>query len=513
PLTPNPSPARGEGSNSLALDASPARGEGNSGGKVAVIIPNYRGEHYLEGLLKSLARQTWPDLEVLVVDNDSRDGSEAIVRRFAGVRWIPTGANRGFACAVNHGAGAAGDAEFLAILNNDTEVEPDWARRQVEALRSDPRLGMVGARIYQKGFCRRINIHAHVLGSDLRSYNVGAGAEDHGQFDGGEPVLGVSGCSMMVRARAFREVGGFDQRFFLCYEDLDFSLRLFWRGWDCRVVPGAICHHVSNAQMETGSALHIRNILHNDLLWVVKNIPAELFARYARSFLASVLRSDELRLFFRWQGWKIVLWRLEMLAKLPGALRARAAVQSARVRASEALLPFVRPVKELQVNQLYRVDRAERYLTARTSAARAGTRRDLFPQEVLRTEGFQQPADLAIGAVTAGDDPQIHFHVAAPLRHFRWIDLEMTCDQTSWGQFIMRCRHAGVGQYFLSSTHFRVLPGRHRYACRVDGRFFADHQRMCPDVLGRWRQDLEYLRLDPCETSQAQIVIHSFGVA
>ena len=489
----------------------PRAGVGN--GRVAIIIPNYLGEQYLPGLLRSLAKQTWKNLEVLVVDNDSRDGSEAVVRQFPGVRWIPTGGNRGFAHAVNRGAFEAVDAEFVALLNNDTEVEPEWAQRLVEALWADPRLGMVGARIYQKGFTRRINIHAHALGADLRSYNLGAGEDDRGQFDAHEPVLGVSGCSMMIRSRVFADLGGLDERFFLCYEDLDFCLRMFWRGWNCRVVPEAICHHVSNAHMETGSALHVRNILRNDLLWLVKDIPAAVMARCGFSFLLSAVRSDEIRLFYRWQGWKIALWRLQSLANLIAALRSRRSVQRSRIRPAKSLLAFIRPMQDLQVQRLYHVDLAERNLAAQADAPRRTALRELFPHDLLAVLGFEQPADLATGAMTAHDDPQVHFRIDQSIRPFRWIDFEMSCDQTSWGQFILLCSHAGVRPYHLASNHFRVLRGRHRYAFAIDGPFFLDRQPMCPDLLGYWRTDLQGLRVDPCESSHAQVVIHSFGVA
>lgn len=82
-------------------------------GRLAVIIPNYKGEPFLHGLLTSLSKQTYKDIEIVVVDNDSRDGSESIVRSFTNVRWIPMGGNRGFAAAVNRGAEEASVQNFL----------------------------------------------------------------------------------------------------------------------------------------------------------------------------------------------------------------------------------------------------------------------------------------------------------------------------------------------------------------------------------------------------------------
>lgn len=113
----------------------------------SVLIVNYNGKPYLEDLLRSLERQTHPSFEILVVDNGSTDGSAALVRQsFPQVRWIEAGENLGFAGGNNLGIREA-RGEYVALLNNDTVVEPEWLQALVEEARTDPKIAAVGSKI------------------------------------------------------------------------------------------------------------------------------------------------------------------------------------------------------------------------------------------------------------------------------------------------------------------------------------------------------------------------------
>ena len=121
-------------------------------------------------------------------------------------------------------------------------------------------------------------------------------------------------------------------------------------------------------------------------------------------------------------------------------------------------------------------------------------------------------ADLSAGARTTGDDPRVTFEPIPPVRRMKRIEVEMSCDQTSWSNIFAVCVHPDLGEYALRSNHFRVLRGRHRYAVALDGGFFADQQRMPADLLGYWRRDMRYLRFDPCEVIGATVALHRFRV-
>lgn len=114
---------------------------------VSVITVNLDGERYLGDLLDSLAKQTYPNLEVLVVDNGSTDGSETLVRRsFPQVRWIDAGANLGFAGGNNLGIQQS-RGRYVALINNDTVIDPGWLGWLVEEARSSSDIGAVGSKI------------------------------------------------------------------------------------------------------------------------------------------------------------------------------------------------------------------------------------------------------------------------------------------------------------------------------------------------------------------------------
>lgn len=114
---------------------------------VSVITVNYNGEPYLEGLLRSLEKQTHPPPEILVVDNGSTDGSAALVRRsFPQVRWIEAGKNLGFAGGNNLGIRES-RGDYVALVNNDTVVHPEWLEQLAEEARADPQIGAVGSKI------------------------------------------------------------------------------------------------------------------------------------------------------------------------------------------------------------------------------------------------------------------------------------------------------------------------------------------------------------------------------
>ena len=121
--------------------------------KVSIVIPNRDGATPREGLVflemvrDTLAEQSFRDFEVIVVDNGSSDGSVAFVREeWPGASVVELGENRGFSAAVNAGV-AAGRSAYVALLNTDIELSPDWLELLVGELDRDPRLGFVTGKV------------------------------------------------------------------------------------------------------------------------------------------------------------------------------------------------------------------------------------------------------------------------------------------------------------------------------------------------------------------------------
>jgi GT2 family glycosyltransferase len=209
---------------------------------ISVIVLNHNGEHLLADCLASLQTQDVPNLEILVVDNASADGSSGVVCRFAGVRWIPLAQNLGLGPGYNAGAARA-RGEYLFFLNNDTALEPDCLRQLAEAMREDVfavdplQVDWSGQRVVHGAqrfrFGWRYGLRP-VPGLD--PYQILT-------MDAPTEVPWACAGAMLVSRNKFEALGGFDPTFFLDYEDLDLCWRGWLRGWKTLFIPSARLRH------------------------------------------------------------------------------------------------------------------------------------------------------------------------------------------------------------------------------------------------------------------------------
>ena len=217
--------------------------------QATIYIPNYEGARWLGRALTSLREQTRP-AAVVVVDNGSSDGSVELVRsEFPEVALVETGANLGFGPALNR-AVAERPAEALILFNNDAEAEP----RFVEALLDELGAGveMVAGVLTQERDPALIDSAGVVADATLMGFDYLHG-EPLAAARGAADPLGPTGGAGLYRRAAFEAVGGFDERIFLYYEDLDLALRIAARGGRCRLAAEARALHAYSATLGAGS--------------------------------------------------------------------------------------------------------------------------------------------------------------------------------------------------------------------------------------------------------------------
>jgi len=220
--------------------------------RLSVVVVNWNSREDLGCCLESLGQQTHADLEVIVVDNGSGDGSEAMVReRFPGVLLLETGANLGFAEACNRGI-TASSGEWVATLNNDTVADPGWAKALVDAAAClPPDVGMLQSVLLFMTDADTINSTGIVLtaggsGSDRREGETwqrpapGPSPRFEEIFC---PTAGAAAYRRsMLDAIKLRE-GYFDRRHFMYFEDLDLGWRARLAGHSARLVADSIVWH------------------------------------------------------------------------------------------------------------------------------------------------------------------------------------------------------------------------------------------------------------------------------
>jgi N-acetylglucosaminyl-diphospho-decaprenol L-rhamnosyltransferase len=207
--------------------------------KTLVYIPNFNGAAVLPRTLQSLRGQT-ERLEVVVVDNGSTDGSAAAARAdFPEVAVIELGENLGFGAALNR-AVATHPADGIVLLNSDVECEPGFCAALLAGL--DDEVEMVAAVLLQEREPGLIDSAGVVADRTLMGFDYLHGEPVAVLADAADP-LGPTGAAGLYRRTAWERVGGFDERIFLYYEDLDLALRIAAGGGRCRLAPGARALH------------------------------------------------------------------------------------------------------------------------------------------------------------------------------------------------------------------------------------------------------------------------------
>jgi GT2 family glycosyltransferase len=259
---------------------------------ISVVVVNWNRKELLRACLISLARQENVDFETIVVDNGSTDGSAEMAEREFSARVIRNAGNRGF-CAANNQGIAAARGEFIALLNNDAEAEPEWLGELERTCASRPQVGMVASKVLVWEDPSRIDKAGHLMFPDGQNRGRGSGALDRGQFDHEEEVLWPDGCAAMYRKQMLDQIGGFDEDFFAYGDDAELGLRARIAGWLCVYAPRAVVRHHRGSTLGKDSGWRLQLIERNRVLLAVKLFPWSLLALnpfyYAARLVAGAL--------------------------------------------------------------------------------------------------------------------------------------------------------------------------------------------------------------------------------
>lgn len=213
---------------------------------VTVVVLNYNGLRHLEPCFESLSRLEYPQdkLELMLVDNASSDGSVAFMRKsFPGVNVVETGANLGFAAGNNYGAERA-SGEYVAFLNNDTRVEPDWLIEMVRSVLAGRDTGVVCTSSLMLDWeGKTIDFQAGGVNFHGFGFQPAWGKTFEKGTIAPRELLFACGGSMLIDRAVFLQTGGFDPDYFAFFEDVDLGWRLWLLGYRVTLTPTAITYH------------------------------------------------------------------------------------------------------------------------------------------------------------------------------------------------------------------------------------------------------------------------------
>src|ERR1039458_5230115 len=225
---------------------------GAGAGRLTVVVLNYNGRPLLQVMLASLALQTFESFAVVVVDNGSSDDSlDYLETHWPAVKVLALAENVGVTAALNAALRAAA-SEYVALFNNDMELDPDCLGEMMRELLRHPEAGSATPKMLD--FTERALLDG---AGDVLSWRGGGRRRGHeerdvGQYDRAEEVFGPCGGAALYRRSALEKVGGFDEAYFAYYEDIDWAFRAQLLGFRCRYVPSAILYHRGSATLGRG---------------------------------------------------------------------------------------------------------------------------------------------------------------------------------------------------------------------------------------------------------------------
>lgn len=306
--------------------------------RIAVVIVAYRSRDDVLEALAHLGRQTFPPARTVVVENAGGDDTAAAIRAgFPEVEVIEAGENLGFAAGNNRAIARCGDCVWIALLNPDAFPEPEWLAELHHAARRSPAFSFFGSRLVDAA-------DPDLVDGTGDAYHVSGFAwrRDHGRRVGEvdeeeREVFAPCAAAAMYRRDAMEAAGGFDERYFCYFEDVDLAFRLRLSGHRCLSVPSSIVRHRGSASTGRESPFTIY-YSHRNLVWTwIRDMPGAMALVYAPQFLASTVLAVG---WYATRGQLAVILRAKRdgVRELPRLLRSRRNLQRGRVVSTRGLL-------------------------------------------------------------------------------------------------------------------------------------------------------------------------------
>lgn len=238
-----------------------------------IILASRQARVHLETCLPSVLAQTYPNLEIILVDNQTTDDSAAFTRQsFPQVNVISTPEPMGFGGANNYAMKRA-SGDFLFLVNEDTEMEPGCIAACVQKMTQSKHVAIVAPKMrlfYMRPF---INSMGNSIYPSGHSHDNFIGYLDVGQFDDTDRVFAACFGAAMLRRSVVEQIGYLDEAYFVYYDDVDWSLRARLRGYEIVAAPQAVVYHKFNATVNTmASTFKLGLVVRNRLRFIWKSL-------------------------------------------------------------------------------------------------------------------------------------------------------------------------------------------------------------------------------------------------
>jgi len=288
---------------------------------VSIVTVNYNQSEVTCAMIESLNLITYPNIELIVVDNASKEDSPLIIKqRFPSVDLIMNPINYGFAAGNNFGI-MKSRGKYVLLLNNDTMLTPGFLEPLIEKMESDSSIGVVSPKIRFFHTPNTIQYAGYTIMHPytLRNFSIGFNEVDKGQYDTDRETPYAHGAAMLVSMDVIMKVGMMSYIFFLYYEEADWCEQIKKSGYKIWYVHNSLVYHRESISTGRMSAMKIYYLNRNRLVFMRRNLKGLIFykAIIYQFFIAipknalKYLMKGNLKLFHAY--YKAIGWHLKNL--------------------------------------------------------------------------------------------------------------------------------------------------------------------------------------------------------
>lgn len=290
----------------------------NTWPKVSIVTINYNGLELTRKLLSSLAKVSYPNYEVIVVDNASKESPATLSSEFPWIKLILNPINEGFAGGNNRGFEVA-DGAYLLMLNNDTEVPVNFLEPLVSRFLSDERIGVVCPKILYFDNPKIIQYAGYTPIHSItgQGFGIGFNENDQGQYDEARETARAHGAAMMISRQAFEVVGPMFEDYFLYYEEMDYNASISKAGFLTWYEPKSFILHKESMTVGAFSEMKMYYMSRNRLMYMRRQIDWPLFGLALLYYLFIAVPKNSLVLIIRRKFphlrafWRGLIWHLK----------------------------------------------------------------------------------------------------------------------------------------------------------------------------------------------------------
>jgi hypothetical protein len=239
---------------------------------VSIITVNFNGNDITEKFLESLTHVTYKNIEVIVVDNASATSPDILKQKFPFIKLIKSHLNTGFAGGNNLGLRVA-EGDYYFLLNNDTEVKPDFLEPMVQLMESNKKIGIASSKLLYYSQPNTIQYAGHT-GINFytgRGFGVGYMQNDSEKYTCNYQTQLAHGAAMMISKEAIKQVGLMAELFFLYYEEIDFCERVKQAGFQIWFCGFSVVYHKESMSTGKSSPLKTYYLTRNRLIYTKRN--------------------------------------------------------------------------------------------------------------------------------------------------------------------------------------------------------------------------------------------------